>query len=163
MSQFDPNYYQTAISYQFEENTPFSMSGVIENEANIWMHPPRDQYFRILELNPFPYIKAPYDVGTKWNWKLQVGSQWGDERWKTWEGNIENSYQYQITAKKMISTPFGELKCLVVESTAKSRLGETSLTAYFHEKYGFVKLDYTNIDQSKTQLELVKHSEGKTL
>lgn len=80
MSQWDPNYYQTAISYRFKENTPFSMSGVIENEGNIWMHPPRDQYFKILELNPFPYIKAPYEVGTQWNCKLQIGGQWGDKR-----------------------------------------------------------------------------------
>lgn len=163
MSQFDPNYYQTAISYRFKENTPFSMSGVIENEANIWMHPPRDQYFEILELNPFPYIKTPYKVGTQWNWKLQIGSQWGDERWKTWEGNITNDYQYEITEKKTITTALGDLECFVVESTANSSLGETSLTAYFHEKFGFVKLDYTNIDDSKTKLELIKHSEGKTL
>ncbi len=163
MSQFDPDYYQTAISYRYKENAPYSMSGIIENEANIWMHPPRDQYFRILELNPFPYIKAPYKVGTKWNWNLQIGSQWGDKRWKTWEGTIDNKYDYEITAKKTISTPFGDLECLVVESTAKSNLGKTSLTAYFHQKYGFVKLDYTNIDQSKTLLELTKHSEGKSM
>ena len=163
MSKWVPDYDQTAISYQFKENTPFSISGVIENEANIWMHPPRDQYFKILELNPFPYIKAPYEVGTKWNWRLQIGGQWGDERWKTWKGNIENIYQYEITAKKNIDTSLGNLECFVVESTAKSRLGETALTAYFHQKYGFVKLDYTNINQSKTLLELVEHSEGKTL
>lgn len=161
MSQFDPNYYQTAISYRFKENTPFSMSGVIENEANIWMHPPRDQYFKILELNPFPYIKAPYEIGTKWNWNLQIGGQWGDKRWKTWEGNITNTYNYEITERKTIATSLGDLECLVVQSTAKSSLGTTALTAYFHEKYGFVKLDYTNIDRSKTLLELSQHSEGK--
>jgi hypothetical protein len=159
MAQFDPNYNQTAISYRFEEDAPFSISGVIENEANIWMHPPRDHYFKILELNPFPYIKAPYEVGTKWTWNLLIGSQWGDERWKTWEGNIENDYQYEITNKKMLATNFGNLECLVVASTAKSSLGETALTAYFHSKYGFVQLDYTNIDGSQTKLTLTKYSE----
>lgn len=163
MAQFDPNYYQTAISYQYQEKAPYSMSGVIENKANIWMHPPRDDYFKILELNPFPYIKAPYEIGTQWNWNLQIGSQWGDKRWKTWEGNITNNYQYKITDKKVISTAFGNLECLVIESIAKSSLGETTLTAFFHDKYGFVKLDYTNIDGSKTLLELSKHSEGKSL
>lgn len=41
------------------------------------------------------------------------------------------------------------------ESTATSRIGSTQLTAYFHPGYGFVKVDYTNIDPSKTVLELV--------
>lgn len=163
MQQFDPNYYQTAVSYRFKENTPYSMSGIIENEDNIWMHPPRDQYFKILELNPFPYVKAPYKIGTKWNWNLTIGGQWGDERWKTWEGNIENTYDYEITDKKTISTAFGDLECLVIESKANSSLGETGLTAYFHEKYGFIKLDYQNIDGSKTLLTLTKHQEGKNL
>lgn len=159
MVQFIPDYNQTAVSYRFKEGAPFSMSGVIENEANVWIHPPRDHYFKILELNPFPYIKAPYKVRTKWTWKLLIGSQWGDERWKTWEGNIENNYQYEITDKKTLKTSLGDLECLVVESTGKSRLGTTSLTAYFHPKYGFVQLDYINIDGSKTHLKLTKHSQ----
>jgi hypothetical protein len=157
MAKYVPDYNQTAVSYQFKEDTPFSMSGVIENEGNLWMHPPRDHYFKILELNPFPYIKAPYEVGTKWTWNLLIGSQWGDERWKTWKGNIENKYQYEITDKKTLTTNFGDLECFVVESTANSTLGETALTAYFHPKYGFVQLDYTNIDGSKTKLSLTQH------
>ena len=46
----------------------------------------------------------------------------------------------------------------VFDSTATSRLGETHLTALFHPKYGFVKLDYTNIDGSRTVLELTEWS-----
>ena len=158
MAKYVPDYNQTAVSYRFKEGDPFSMSGVIENEGNLWIHPPRDHYFKILELNPFPYIKAPYEIGNQWKWNLAIGSQWGDERWKTWEGNIENNYQYKITDKKTLSTNFGNLECLVIESTAQSSLGETGLTAYFHPKYGFVQLDYANIDGSKTLLKLVKYS-----
>ena len=158
MANYMPDYNQTSVSYRFKEDAPFSMSGVIENEANIWVHPPRDHYFKILELNPFPYVKAPYKIGTKWTWKLAIGSHWGDERWKTWEGNIENNYQYEITAKKTLATQFGDLECFVIESTAKSTLGDTALTAYFHPTYGFVQLHYTNIDGSKTNLKLTKHS-----
>ena len=161
-AQFIPDYNQTVISYRYKKNAPFSASGVIENEANIWIHPPRDHYFKILELNPFPYIKAPYEVGTQWTWKLLIGSQWGDERWKTWEGNIENNYQYEITGKEVLSTNFGDLECFVIKSTAKSSLGETALTAFFHPIYGFVKLDYTNINGSKTLLELSQHSQPKS-
>lgn len=59
--------------------------------------------------------------------------------------------------KVKITTKLGKLKCFVIESEASSELGTTRLVAYFHPKYGFVKLDYTNIDGSKTILTLVEH------
>jgi hypothetical protein len=161
-----PDYNQTIIQYNYltdNGNAPFSgSSGVIENENNIWMHPPRDRYFQILELNPFPFIKAPYEMGNQWEWNLTIGSGWSDVRWKVWEGQIENKYKYKITDKKKIQSALGEIECFVIESTAISRIGETSLTSYFNPEYGFVRLDYTNIDRSKTILELTKHSDEKT-
>lgn len=156
-----PDYNQTIIQYDYPTMNgefPFnSKTGVIENEKNIWMHPPRSKYFRILELNPFPFIQAPFEVGTQWEWSLKIGAGWGDERWKIWEGSIENKYQYEITDKKKITTKFGELDCFTITSTANSRIGNTALTALFHPKYGFIELDYTNIDGSKTILELVEY------
>ena len=162
MIQYIPDYNQTIIQYDYlteTGNAPFTgSSGVIENENNIWMHPPREKYFRILELNPFPFIKAPYEIGNEWDWTLTIGSGWADERWKVWEGQIENLYKYKITDKKKIKTELGEIECFVIESTANSRIGETKLVSYFNTEYGFVKLDYTNIDGSKTNLELTDHS-----
>lgn len=157
---FLPDYNQTVISYGYPtENGPSkfnSSSGVIENEGNIWMHPPRDQYFEILELNPFPYIKSPFEKGNKWNWDLIIGDNWADARWKTWTGQIKNQYEYEIVGQEEIKTKLGKVKCYVIDSWAESRIGKTYLTCYFNPEYGFVKLDYTNIDRSKTILELTK-------
>ena len=157
MAKFIPDYNQTPIAFKLIEGIPFSMSGAIENEANIWIHPPRDHYFKILELNPFPYIKAPYKIGTKWTWRLMIGNQWADDRWKTWEGNIDNKYEYEITDKVTLETNLCSLECFVIESKAVSRIGTTALKAYYHPKFGFVKLNYTNIDQSKTILTLTAY------
>lgn len=157
MSDRVPDYNQTNIKYQLNGQNSYSTTGVIENEANTWIHPPRQSYFRILELNPFPYIKAPYEIGTTWGWSLNIGSGWGDKRWKTWEGGITNAYTYEITGYQKIDTPLGSLECHVIDSKASSTIGETYLKAYFNETYGFVILDYTNIDGSKTKLELVEH------
>jgi hypothetical protein len=137
---------------------PAIVFGSVENENNIWMHPPRDKYFRILELNPFPFIKAPYEIGNAWDWTLIVGSGWGDHRWKLWEGHLENQCKYVIKDKINLKTKLGEIECLVIESTASSSVGNTKLTSYFNAEFGFVKLDYLNIDGSKTKLELVEHS-----
>lgn len=158
-SQID-DYNQTGISYEFIMNNerPLTMevTGAIENEMNVWIHPPRSSFFQILEINPFPYIKAPYKIGTKWNWKLGIGDHWSDKRWLEWKGGIENNYEYEIVDKKNISTKLGNLECYIVNAKAKSRIGETELISYFNLKYGFVKLEYKNIDGTKTILELEK-------
>jgi len=155
-----PDYNQTCLIYKIKEDKNYATTGAIENEANTWIHPPREKYFEILELNPFPYIKAPFEIGTTWTWSLKIGDHWADGRWKLWTGSIENQYNYEITDQQTLKTALGDLDCYVIESTATSRIGETALRAYFHLKYGFVKLVYTNIDGSKTNLELVEYAEG---
>jgi len=158
MSKQIPDYNQTVLCYKLGIDTlsSISWSGVIENEKNVWMHPPRDYLFSILELNPFPFIQAPYEIGNQWNWSLQIGSQWGDKRWKTWRTGITNKYLYEIVDKKIIQTEIGELACFVIDGRAKSELGETRLTSYFNPEYGFVRLNYVNIDSSKINFDLVK-------
>jgi len=133
-----------------------SYSGIVENERNLWMHPNRDCLFQILELNPFPYIQYPIKKGKTWKWRLSIGSQWGDERWKTWTGGIVNKYKYKIADTDCeVVTPMGTLSCVKVEAVAKSRIGKTYLTAYYNETYGFVKMDNTNIDGSRLLVDLV--------
>lgn len=160
MANHIPDYNQTVLIYRLIESS-YSMTGAIENEGNTWIHPPREKYFEILELNPFPYIKAPFEIGNKWTWNLQIGDFWADGRWKLWTGQIENEHEYKITDKRTLKTDLGEIECFIIESNAKSRIGESKLTAYFNPIYGFVKLDYTNIDGSKTKLELTEHFEKK--
>lgn len=159
MARGVPNYSQTNLNYELDTAESKSISGVIENSKNIWMHPPRDLFFEILELNPFPFIRSPYKIGNQWDWSLKIGDNWADGRWKIWKGSIENIYAYEITDEKTMETPLGKLECYIVESTAKSRIGNTSLTAYFSPVYGFVRLHYVNIDGSKTNLELIEHEE----
>ena len=160
--KFMPDYDQTIIEYKYimHDKSVYSKrsssTGLIENKMNIWMHPPRTDLFKILELNPFPYIQQPYKKGNTWNWELQIGSAWGDERWRTWEGTITNNYTYKIVEENaVLATDFGDLKCYKIESSATSDLGETYLTAYFNGIYGFVKLEYVNIDKSKIVLHLI--------
>ena len=93
-----PEYNQTSIAYQYLKNNgeffTMEVTGAIENEKNVWVHPPRSNFFQILELNPFPYIQSPYQIGKKWNWKLKIGDHWSDKRWMEWKGGIENVYDY---------------------------------------------------------------------
>lgn len=134
--------------------TDFEKAGIIENPKNIWIHPPRSSLFRILELNPFPYIKSPFRIGNKWEWKLDISDYYSSSAWKSWRGLITNNYQYEIVDKTKLSTEFGILDVTVIKGLAKSRIGQTQLVSYFNELYGFVRLDYLNIDNSEIILEL---------
>ena len=159
MIDFIPDYNQTLLKYKMRSESSYETSGVIENEANTWMHPPREALFAILELNPFPYVKFPLMIGEQWKWELAIGSSWGDSRWRTWDGAIKNSYNYEITSQQEIETSLGKLSCFEIKSTATSELGETSLRAWFNENYGFVRLNYTNINGSTIDFELIELSE----
>lgn len=150
---------QTMVKYEYQYIPDqiygtYSTSGVIENEMNTWMHPHRDKYFMILELNPFPFIQQPFKNGNKWTWTLGIGDHWKDDRWKTWSGSIKNKYEYEIIGKEKLKTKIGEMDCWIVQSTATSSIGSTGLIGYYNEDNGFVKLDYINIDKSRLTIEM---------
>lgn len=160
---FDNKYDQTVSEYLYylpngEAIYPRNTSGIIENKENVWMHPFRNPcYFRLLQFSPYPYIKRNYEVGEKWFWELETGSHYGCKSWKEWKGVVLNKYEYKITERnKIFKSQLGELSCTIVEATGKSSLGHSSLTSYFNEKYGFVRLDYQNIDKSRLIIELTK-------
>lgn len=155
MENYISNYNQTVIKYQYYPIISKNATGVVENEKNIWMHPPRQSLFEVLELNPFPYIKYPLKVGQEWEWKLKIGEKWGDIRWKKWEGSITNIMNYKITDYRKEQTSLGNLDCYIIVASAKSRIGNTQLTAFFNKKHGFVKLDYLNIDGSTLKFKLI--------
>lgn len=145
-----------SFRYKYPLQLYSSESTIIENEEEVWAHPPRDDFFKILEINPFPHIKKPLKTGLQWTWKLEIGEQWKDKRWKEWKGNITNVMTYEIVRETFLSTKMGTLKCYIVKASAKSELGVTYLTSYFSPRYGFVKLDYINIDGSKIIFDLIK-------
>lgn len=132
----------------------YQRTGLIEDSIEFWTHPPRELLFKILEISPFPQIKKPFEIGKKWSTELQVGAQWGDKRWATWDDDITVKSTYIIERKAVINTSFGKKECWVVKSYAESSVGNSSLDIYFNEELGFVLLEYTNINNSRIVLEL---------
>jgi len=138
-----------------KESGGFASATLIENSKNVWMQPPNMKLFRILSLNPYPFISAPYKQGNTWEWKAEVGEANGDPRWKAWGGALMSEMKYRISGQETVRVPWGEARCHMVDAEAKSGLGRTHLKAAFSEEHGFLRLDYTNIDGSKLVLELV--------
>ncbi len=124
---------------------------------NIWLHPFRGKYFSVLEFSPFPYIKFPAKQGFSWKWVLNdISERWSDKRIVQYSGKQQASYNYKITGTKTLNTSFGRLNCIRIEAIAETSLGITKLTSYYNKKYGFVALDYSNIDRSIIKLKLIE-------
>ena len=166
MDHLFPDYSQTIIQQKYTAvngQVLFDGStGLIENEKNIWLHPFRGKYFSVTEFSPFPYVKLPLKEGTKWTWRLpEIDSRWSDPRIIEYKGTVEATYNYKIVDEKNLKTAFGVLSCFVIEAEAKNRIGKSKLRSYFNPQYGFVLLEYTNIDKSKLILELIQINQTK--
>jgi len=145
------------FSYNYPPQKTTTSSLIIETDKKVWIHPPRNFFFKILELNPFPYITKPIQIGAKWSWSLDIGQQYSDKRWAEWEKEITNVSSYEIIKDTVLSTKLGKLYCYVINSDAESEIGKTYLTAFFNKQHGFVKLNYKNIDGSLISLDITEH------
>jgi hypothetical protein len=156
-----PDYSQSVVQQQYwapDMSLLFDgLTGLIENEANVWLHPFRGKYFSVTQLSPFPFAKFPLKAGKTWQWKLgEIDSRWSDPRIIQYEGKVSATYDYRVIGPKSLQTPLGELETWEIEGTATSRLGTSSLRSYFDERYGFVRLEYRNLDRSEIVLELTQ-------
>lgn len=135
---------QTEVYYSYNP-TPSTVSstGIVENDKNIWIHPPRDGFFKALETCPFPYIKLDSPIGYKWTDSMSIGAHWSNKKWGEWSGRLLLNYEYEIIGKEKIHSTLGEVDCIVINATATSKIGQSKLKSYYSEKYGFIKLEYT--------------------
>jgi hypothetical protein len=152
---------QTCFDWLFRPDSTwtsgFSSSvGAIETKEEFWVHPPRYGPYRILELNPFPHIKLPAVSGRTWEWEVYPPEMYADPSWASWQGILRVKFRYLLGGITQLATPLGSLSCYRVQARGSSKLGTTTLEAYFHPTYGFVRLNYHNIDASRVQLELVR-------
>jgi hypothetical protein len=149
-SEFDSEYSQTVIQYTYyDKNNRLLLTektGLIENNVNIWFHPPRSIDAGILQLAAFPYIKL--DSKDKWLWKLDAAFGEYQEFHLTHYYNKEKTIQYNSTA-------LGLLLCNVIKVKTESEIGTTNSRFLYNDLLGFVLLEFFNSDGSKITLTLI--------
>jgi len=147
-------YYYTR--YDSRQVWPKEASGLVENEKNIWIHPFRSpKYFKMLNLNAYPFVKFPLEIDKEWDWTLNVGNMFSDRAWKLWDGNTPRYHKYKVIDKRSFKTRhLGFRNVWVLRSKTSGDLGPTQLDSYFDEELGFVKLHYFNIDGSQFVFDL---------
>lgn len=159
MKQYVSDYYQTAIKFSYADGYN-SITGLIENSRNLWLHPPRAGVFSILQLSSFPYIKYPIKKNNAYSWSLISGSHYSDKRFLKWEGNLNTNTNYEVSSIEKINTDLGVLECYIIDGRSVNELGTGITQLYYNNKYGFVKIEFTSIDGTQINIELIEVSES---
>lgn len=133
----------------------YEMTGVIIDKDKFWMHPPRSDNFRILEMNAFPYVEFKKNI---WNYELDFGNHWGDKKWIEWEGRRKSESKYKATDTKTIyRLENKDIECIEIETeTIIPNLGNTNSVFYYNRDYGFLRMIFNTIDKKKIEFNLVK-------
>ncbi len=126
------------------------VTGVIENEEQVWMHPFRSNQYSFTEVAPFPEIILPAQIGTKWTSEIQIGQGWGDWENTTWK------HKYKIVEQATRTYPFGSLdNCIKISAiSSNKKFGKSKLDLWYHESYGFVEFNYQNYEGQQLSIVL---------
>lgn len=151
--ELDTTSFEPQINGHSMEFPNQEITGQIRNVESHWMHPPRSEYFKVLEMNAFPYyVKGK----TEWNYVLEFGDYWGDKRWLTWSGRKESNSEYKVTGT--VNYKFGQntLKCTkIVANTSIPSLGNTKSVFYYNSNYGFVFMQFQTINNKLIELRMI--------
>lgn len=149
-SNFDPDYSQTVYKFDYlDENKKLISSertGLVENDVNIWFHPPRSNDLDVLQLSAFPYIKL--NTSKNWTWELEAGYAMYQDL------NLIHSYKKQ--KPRMHELKMGQLSCVLIEATTKSQKTRTTNSEFlYHDELGFVKLKFFTVEDTVITLEMI--------
>ncbi|SIQ27077.1 hypothetical protein SAMN05880574_10931 [Chryseobacterium sp. RU37D] len=131
------------------------ITGLITKSDLTWIHPPRFESFRILELNAFPYYKKNSKT---WIKSITFGSEWGNEKWVTWEGFKTSTSNY-TKSETPVEFILGDKKieCIEIQATTTiPNIGKTNSVFHYNEKYGFVRMIFTTINDKNIEFKLIK-------
>lgn len=130
-------------------------TGIVENERNVWIHPPRSSLFEVLNTCPYPYVQLPLYIGKKWFDEMKISEQWGNPMWACWKKKLLMDLSYEVTSKENFSIDGKDYECFLVKSTAISKIGKCEQLFYFNDRLGFVKMEYDILNKIKVNLNLI--------
>ncbi len=160
-SDLDRNFNKSVLAYEYlMPNGVFdrvALTMLVENNKNIWLIPPRDFLFKVLELSPYPYVKFPLDTINKWTYRKTISDKWGDDRWMHWKGRTNAGFTYYNKGRRLAKHPFlGEIQVYLIHAIGAVKGMTSSVDFLFSKKYGFVQMNYLNVDSSRISIVMFK-------
>jgi len=135
--------------------TELTITGVRENDSEIWIHPPRQAYYEITEQASFPYVKFPIHVGQKYTHRRDIP-----------KGNYENVnldgdsvlHFYEVKDFKLKRNGGFTDSTWLIKSYGISRNGKAIHDFLFHPRLGFVYSHYEFTDGDTLNLKLKSYT-----
>lgn len=150
------NEYQTTIEYSFFNRAgkalPFmSRTGVVDNDKNIWLHPPRTGPFKVLNLQAYPSVKFPISENNVWDYEITIGKNWFHKEFaRGWKGEkYMFKHSYKIKETQVLQIGNRSFKCTHISATTKSLVGNSHSDFYFSPDEGFIKMSFFNMNGSE--------------
>ncbi|ROI02986.1 hypothetical protein EGI16_12520 [Chryseobacterium sp. G0240] len=129
------------------------ITGFARKSHFIWLHPPRSDDFKILELNAFPYYSKFQNT---WENTITFGQDWGNKKWAEWEGTKTAVSHYHKAENSIFLFKDEKLDCIKIDAeTDIEGIGKTTSVFYYNDRYGFVKMIFTTINKKKIELNLI--------
>ncbi|MCL1666984.1 hypothetical protein M2T82_02795 [Elizabethkingia ursingii] len=131
------------------------ITGIDKGNNYVWIHPPRSDNFKILELNAFPYFVKNEK---KWENSITFNDSWGNKNWIEWEGYRTANSTYELTKDNILYSFQGkDILCSEISAfTSIPGLGKTNANFYYNSTYGFVRMTFTTINNKIIELKLLK-------
>lgn len=130
-------------------------TGAFEEENLIWIHPPREDKFSILEYSPCPFIHFPISANKSWKRELALGEHWANKEHNIKADDIlKFSYINSGPVAYKLKFKNKEIECWKIEAESINMKDKTSSYSLFNAEYGFVKMSFKNVDNSIITLEL---------
>lgn len=148
------NQTEVQIEYYYIDLVGGEYTGIVENNRNVWIHPPRGNFFKVLNTCPYPYVQLPLYIGRKWSDKMRISNHWADPNWAIWEKKLKMDLSYEVIGKESISVNDKEYECFVIKSVAISKIGKCELLFYYNEELGFINMRYDILSKIRVHFDL---------
>jgi len=135
-SKIKYKYYSNKNQLEKDSCNFWELTGLIENNKLIWLHPPRSK-MKELELSAFPEIQKNEGIIKKtWKSKIHTGSDW--EEYKN--TSITSIYNYEKDTTLIFNS--NKYDCFRIKAISTSKFGLVTTMYYFSNKIGFLNLNY---------------------
>jgi|GEM_PF-1513501 len=151
---------QTIIKYDYYNSKKGKIligeiTGVIEDSAMIFLHPPRQHSLIMTEFSPFPIVKIPLYIGKEWSGAIDIPENMVKKAFPDASASMYFSSNYKVTDSTSIDQPFARhIPCHIITAHNTGNAGNSELQFHFNPEYGFIRMKYVNIDDTQIQFTL---------
>jgi len=137
-----------------------SLTGLGYDDTFLFIHPPRHGFYRILQFCPYPNFFGRSELGSNWDWTLNIGQQWAIDTLfpVVFEDTFETKYKLDSIITRR--TVFGDLECYKIIATETSKYGISTGCFYLNNQYGLVNFEFRALDKYVIKFSLIAVLQG---